>query len=195
MNSQTKLSVLLTLGVLGVSTITGCATQAEEPTPAPSAPVEVEAASEAVTLITTLEAVPVAERRTDLFASIRPDAVLVTDSSSGTPVESVVPLPDDEFYVSIAPFIEGTHDCYFHSLTTCQGEMGGEEFDLLIVDNVTGETIVDRSIQAEDNGFFGIWLERDLDATVTVTYGDLSATGPLATGPEDATCITTLQLT
>lgn len=31
----------------------------------------------------------------------------------------------DEFYVSVTPYLEQTHDCFFHSRTTCLGELRG----------------------------------------------------------------------
>src|SRR5699024_10728080 len=78
-------------------------------------------------LIDHLEALPVAERPEGLFASVRSDAVIVTGADGR---EAAVPLDTDEFYVSVAPFVDQTHECYFHSLTTCQGELSGEAFDV-----------------------------------------------------------------
>ena len=70
-------------------------------------------------VIDTLEALPVDERPKDLVASVRPDVLLLSDDSS----EVTLPMPDDAFYVSVAPYVAQTHACTFHSLTTCQGEM------------------------------------------------------------------------
>jgi hypothetical protein len=41
--------------------------------------------------------------------------------------------------------VSNTHDCYFHSLTTCTGELGGQQVTVLIVDDETGEVYVDES--------------------------------------------------
>ena len=43
-------------------------------------------------------------------------------------------LPEDEFFVSIAPFINYTHPCGVHSLTGCEGELASKEMDVRITD-------------------------------------------------------------
>ena len=43
-------------------------------------------------------------------------------------------LPKNEFFVSIAPYVNQTHPCTDHSLTSCQGEMIEKEFDVYIED-------------------------------------------------------------
>ncbi|MCH1922250.1 CueP family metal-binding protein, partial [Shewanella sp. A3A] len=69
-----------------------------------------------VQVIERLDTMPVAERPADLFASVRPDALVLTDDQER---ETLLPMPSHEVYVSVAPYREQTHDCYFHSLTTC----------------------------------------------------------------------------
>ncbi len=56
----------------------------------------------------------------DMSASITSDELIVTDSNNK---ETTYDLPEDEFFVSIAPFINTTHPCTNHSLTGCQGEL------------------------------------------------------------------------
>src|SRR5699024_3649320 len=41
--------------------------------------------------------------------------------------ELVYELPEEEFFVSIAPFINETHECAVHSLPGCQGELVEQE--------------------------------------------------------------------
>src|SRR5699024_8097918 len=60
-------------------------------------------------------------------ASISSHELIVTDSEEN---QVTYELPEDEFFVSIAPFINQTHPCEIHSLTGCQGEMVNEEFDV-----------------------------------------------------------------
>src|SRR5690625_2248337 len=62
----------------------------------------------------------------DVSASITSHELIVTDSGHN---ETSYELPEDNFFVSIAPFIEKTHDCSIHSLTGCQGELVEEELD------------------------------------------------------------------
>ena len=69
-------------------------------------------------VIDALDATPVAEREADLRASIRPDELLISDANGA---EAALPMPEDAFYVSVAPYLDTTHECYFHSLTTCAG--------------------------------------------------------------------------
>ncbi|HLR42325.1 MAG TPA: CueP family metal-binding protein, partial [Pseudogracilibacillus sp.] len=64
---------------------------------------------------------------TDQSASITSTQLIVTDSNDK---ELVYDLPEEEFFVSIAPFINETHPCENHSLTGCQGELVNQDFDL-----------------------------------------------------------------
>lgn len=70
-------------------------------------------------IVDRLDAVPPAERDQDLIVSVAPAEVIVDAGGLG---ETAVALGEDEFYLSIAPFVEVTHPCTFHSLTTCRGE-------------------------------------------------------------------------
>src|SRR5699024_5973821 len=63
---------------------------------------------------------------TDQSASITSTQLIVTDSNDK---ELVYDLPEEEFFVSIAPFINETHPCENHSLTGCQGELVNQDFD------------------------------------------------------------------
>lgn len=143
-------------------------------------------------LIDRLDAMPVADRPTDLIASVRPDELLLTDAE-GT--ETALPMPDDQFYLSIAPYVDQTHDCYFHSLTTCLGELQNEDLHVTVVDDATGQVVLDEPMRTFDNGFVGLWLPRGLDATLTVEHDGKSASTQISTGSaEDMTCLTSLQL-
>jgi hypothetical protein len=142
-------------------------------------------------MIQELDATPLSERQTDLMASIRPEAVRITDASGA---ETSVEMPEDEFYVSIAPYVDQTHECFYHSLTTCKGELGNEDVNVQIVDD-SGETLVDETLRTYDNGFFGVWLPRDITGTITIEHEGRTVTDAISTGKDDPTCVTTLQLT
>ena len=108
--------------------------------------------------------------------------------------ETSVPLSGaNEFYLSIAPFASQTHDCYFHSLATCKGELANTSVHVTITD-AAGATLVDADATTYANGFVGFWLPRDISGTVTVTVDGKTGSVPFATGAEDATCLTTLQV-
>lgn len=142
-------------------------------------------------VIDALEELPVDQRPGDLMASVRPDALLLKDAAGR---EASLPMPADVFYASIAPFVTQSHDCFFHSLTTCRGELASTAVAVTIVD-ADGAVIVDETVTTNDNGFAGFWLPRDLDGTITITADGRAATAPLTTTADDPTCITTLQLT
>ncbi|GGK75161.1 CueP family metal-binding protein [Ornithinimicrobium pekingense] len=123
-------------------------------------------------------------------ASVREDHVLVSDGTQ----EVAVPLPEDAFYVSVAPFVEETHECFYHSLATCRGELAGEEVSVLISDG-DGQVLVDETVTTGANGFTGFWLPRGIEGgTIEVTADGLEGSVPLATTPGSPTCVTTLQL-
>src|SRR5699024_238480 len=97
-------------------------------------------------------------------ASITSSELIVTDDSEE---ETAYDLPEDEFFVSIAPFVNETHECTIHSLTGCQGEMVNEDFDIHI-ENSSGNVILDEKKQTEANGFVDIWLPREDTYDVTI---------------------------
>ena len=125
------------------------------------------------------------------MASVRADE-LVYSTQSGE--ETSVPLPEEEFYVSVAPFAEQSHECFYHALTSCVGEYFNEEATVSVV-GADGETLVEESVTTFDNGFIGMWLPRDLEgATLNVEIDGKSGSVPLGTTEEDPTCVTTLQV-
>ncbi|MDN5820762.1 MAG: CueP family metal-binding protein, partial [Brachybacterium sp.] len=145
---------------------------------------------ESRTIIDLLEALPLAERPTDLFASVLPDRVDLSDAAGR---EASLPLPEGEAYVSVAPFVQTTHECFFHSLTTCVGELQEQSLEVHL-STPDGEVLLDEPLTTAPNGFLGLWLPRDEQFTLTLTRDGASASTPLATGSEAPTCLTTMQL-
>ncbi|WP_255375519.1 CueP family metal-binding protein [Saccharomonospora sp. CUA-673] len=107
--------------------------------------------------------------------------------------EIAVPLGEDRFYLSVAPYVDETHECYYHSLTTCRGELANEDIGVRIIDE-TGEVLVDEQVTTFDNGFVGFWLPRDIEGTIEVTHDGRTGQSNFSTSKEGATCLTTLQL-
>lgn len=144
-------------------------------------------------VIEHLETLGGADRPEALMASVRPTELLLSDASG----EVALPLPDDEFYLSFAPYVSQTHDCFHHSLTTCQGEFVQEPVSVKIVDQASGEVLLDEIRTTEENGFIGVWLPRGIDATLQVSYpvDALSGEQSISTRADSPTCLTTLQLT
>lgn len=105
-----------------------------------------------------------------------------------------LPMPEDYFYLSVAPYINQTHPCLIHSATGCQGEMVNETIHIEFVDT-DGFVILSKIVTTQSNGFIDLWLPRDKEGTLTVRYNDLSASRTLSTYHDDPTCETTLKLT
>lgn len=123
-------------------------------------------------------------------ASITSSELIVTDDNNN---EEVYKLPKDEFFVSIAPYINESHPCDIHSLTTCQGELVNEEFQVHIED-ASGNIVLDEIKQTEANGFIDLWLPRNDTFTVTITQDNKETSQEITTFEGDNTCITTMQL-
>ena len=142
-------------------------------------------------VIERLDTMPVADRPTDLLASVQPEALVLTDDQER---ETRLPLPEDEVYISIAPYRDQTHDCYFHSLTTCLGELASEEVQVTLT-GADGEVIIDDARQTYDNGFIGLWVPRDTEVTLTIEHEGQEANARISTmNDDDPTCITTMRL-
>lgn len=124
-------------------------------------------------------------------ASITSHQLIVTEENG---VERFYDLPEDKFFISIAPFINVTHPCSIHSLTGCEAELGGEAFDILIKDE-NGEIILDDKITAHANGFIDLWLPRDQTLDVSISHEEKSTQAELSTFKGNDTCITTMKLT
>lgn len=126
----------------------------------------------------------------NVTASITSHELIVTDNGKKTSFD----LPEDEFFVSIAPFIENTHECAIHNLTGCQGELAEKNFDVLIQDE-EGTVVIDETITSLENGFIDLWLPRDRTYQVKIEYDGKSVESEIDTFKDDNTCITTMQLT
>ena len=131
-----------------------------------------------------------ADRPTDLMASIRPDELVFSDGQQ----ELAVAMPQDRFYLSVAPYVDQTHECFYHSLTTCQGELTDQDLDVRITTD-DGEVLLEEEMTTFDNGFVGLWLPRDVHGTIEVSHDGRSGATDFTTTDDGATCLTTLQLT
>lgn len=140
-------------------------------------------------VVEELDQLELDERPGDLIASVRPDEVVLSDGRD----ETRLAPPDGLFYLSVAPYVKATHDCFHHSLTTCTGELGGEDVRVRIT-AADGDVLVDEARTTYANGFTGFWLPRGVEGTAEVTYGDRSGTVEFATEPDSPTCLTTLRL-
>lgn len=197
-HTRRAVAALAVTFALGLS---GCSAAGEPSAPSPAAASPATSAADLLAVhglaglegrevIDRLDRVPVGARDADLVASVRPGELLL--SEPGGP-SAVLPLPEDEFYLSVAPYVDQSHECYFHSLTTCTGELGGRAVRVQVT-AADGSVLVDEAATTFDNGFVGVWLPRDVDATLSVTVDGRTASTPISTGADDPTCLTTLQV-
>lgn len=196
-----NLIVAATATLAAAVVVTGCTTTSPEPesTPISSQAVDTDFLADhnldgldATQVVERLDTMPVADRPTDLMASVQPDALVLTDDQDR---ETRLQMPEDQVYISVAPYREQTHDCYFHSLTTCVGELAGTEVQVTLTGE-DGDVLIDEVRQTYDNGFVGIWVPRGTEAMLTIEHEGQTGTATISTlNEEDPTCITTLQLT
>lgn len=151
---------------------------------------DIDAPASATELIEQLQAQPLADRPDGLMASVRVNELLLASGEN----EISLALPQDEFHLSIAPYLTDTHECFYHSLTTCVGELGDEDFHVTITDDASEKVLFDRDVTTFENGFFDVSLPAGLDITVLIEDGEHSVELLLGTRADDATCVTTAQL-
>ncbi|MDJ1371150.1 hypothetical protein C7K25_07185 [Gulosibacter molinativorax] len=194
---------MLILAAVAATTLglSGCAASTPASTPAHSQ-VQTQASGDmladhglagldAPEIIEQLDTLPIAERPTNLIASVQPGALVLTDDQQR---ETQLEMPANQVYISVAPYQNQTHDCYYHSLTTCVGELGNEDVQVTLTGS-DGEVLIDETRQTYDNGFVGMWVPRGIEAELTVTLGESTGSAPISTvNSDDPTCITTLQL-
>lgn len=144
---------------------------------------------DAVQIIDQLDRLNVNDRPSDFKASVRPDELLLSDDDSQVALE----LPDDRFYLSVEPYVTNTHDCFYHSLTTCKGELGGKDVRVTVTDEA-GKVLLEDKSTTFDNGFLGLWLPRDVAGTIEMEYDDMKGKVDFSTDNDAPTCLTTLQL-
>ncbi len=99
-------------------------------------------------------------------------------------------VPEDSFYLSFAPYENSTHPCGFHSLSGCRGELVNVVVHVLITDS-EGKAIIDEDRETMDNGFIGVWLPRNMNLNISVSYNGKVANAPITTFADSETCLTT----
>ena len=105
-----------------------------------------------------------------------------------------IAVPDNMFYLSVAPYITHTHPCAIHNLVTCRGELANQSFMVSVTDLATNEIVFEGQVRAAINGFFGIWLPANIEAIISVSFDGKEASTLISTDKEADTCLTTLRL-
>lgn len=199
--NRARTAILTAVSLLSVGALAGCSTSTGPAATTPATSPAVQGDAEAILsgqglsgkspreVVEAMDQDPAA-RPLPLMASVRYDEVTLDDGTN----QATLPLDGDEFYISVAPYENSTHDCYFHSLGTCQGELSNTDVHVSVISE-DGETLVDEDATTYANGFVGFWVPKDVRGTVTVTANGKKGEVEFSSDPEGATCITTLQLT
>lgn len=194
-----RLAAVLMLPVLAAGGLAGCA-GSDAPTSATSAPAASASSTSLLAaaglegmsgreIVEALDQEPT-QRPLPVMGSVRYDEVILSDGTA----EEIVPIEGGEFYLSLAPFETHTHECYFHNLGTCQGELVDTEVHVTITTD-EGGVLVDEAATTYTNGFVGFWVPKDVQGTIVVTKDGKTAESRFSSDAEGATCITTLALT
>lgn len=141
--------------------------------------------------------VDVKERVAELSASQQVDSasidykeLMIEDGG----IKTSYALPEDEFFVSVAPYLTYTHPCEVHSLTGCQGELTGKDLKVTITDSA-GNALVDDTVTTLENGFMDFWLPRNETYSIQVEFEGKKTVYEFSTFKGDSTCLTELALT
>ena len=122
----------------------------------------------------------------DIGARITGEALLLYQGED----EVSVPLPEDLFFVSIAPYFNDVHPCQVHNLITCRGELYGETMLITLTLN-DGSVLYSEERTTQANGFIGLWLPAGIEGTLSVEMPNRSVSHPISTYTNSDTCITT----
>ncbi|MGV8845361.1 CueP family metal-binding protein [Tessaracoccus sp.] len=198
--NRSRTALLTVVSLLSFGTLAGCAeaTGSTPPSPAASQAVAGDAqsllAAHGLTGLSPREVVEAmdkdpAARPLPLRASVRYGEVMLDDGTT----QASLPLEGDDFYLSVAPYVTRTHECYFHNLGTCQGELASTDVHVTITSE-DGEVLVDEDATTYANGFIAFWIPQDITGTVRITQDGRSGEVPFSSDAEGATCLTALQV-
>ncbi len=126
----------------------------------------------------------------DVKTFVTPDAVNFQFKDGKT---VVVPLPDDQMIVSIAPYVNKTHPCSTHTMSTCDGELKNTLIEVKAV-TAGGRVVINEPIMSPPTGYVDLWLPRNQEITLYVSALGKKATGMITTFRNSKTCDSTLKL-
>jgi len=101
-------------------------------------------------------------------------------------------LPDNEMYIAVAPYINTTHTCSNHYISTCDAELKNKTFNVLAT--IDNSSIINENFTSMNNGFIELWLPRNKTITILVEYGNLKSSETISTSKNSKTCYTTFYL-
>ena len=126
----------------------------------------------------------------NIVSFVTPDAVNFKFRDGKT---ASIPLPDDEMLVSIAPYINKTHECATHYMSSCDAELKNKPVKIKAV-SADNKIVFNKTVKMPPTGFYDLWLPRNQDITITVSALGKKTTGKIFTYKNSKTCETTLKL-
>lgn len=131
-----------------------------------------------------------------IMIKVLPNRIVATFSDGKS---SFVAIPKDQFFLSIAPYINSSHPCTNHVLTGCTGEIKNQVMKVVMIDTDTGETLIDKKVTTQRDGFIDFWVPKDKNLAFNIYHkakdgSERVAREVLSTFNNDRTCITTMQL-
>ena len=126
----------------------------------------------------------------DVVTFVTPDKVNFKFKDGHT---IIIPLPDDVTMVSIAPYIDKTHMCATHYISSCDAELKSTNIKVIAV-TAGGKTLINKTMKTAPTGFLDLWLPRNQVIDIKVSAKGKSATGKIFTNRDSKTCETTLKL-
>jgi hypothetical protein len=104
-----------------------------------------------------------------------------------------IPVPDDVMIVSIAPYINKTHECATHYMSSCDAELKNEDMKITAF-TAGGKILINKTMKTGPTGFLDLWLPRNQVIDIAVSAKGKNATGKIYTCRNSKTCDTTLKL-
>jgi len=129
-------------------------------------------------------------KKLDFVTFVTPDTVNFKFKDGET---ISIPLPDDVMIVSIAPYVNKTHECVTHYMSSCDAELKNEELKITAA-NAGGKILINKIMKTGHTGFLDLWLPRNQEIDITVSTKGKKATGKIYTYRNSKTCETTLKL-
>jgi len=106
--------------------------------------------------------------------------------------EVVVPMPEDQVFVSVAPYLNRTHPCTTHYMSGCQGELVAAPVHVRAL-RPDGSVVLDEVVSTGPNGFLDLWLPRGEAFLLDLTLDGYAVQGIVSTTDGAPTCITTMR--
>jgi hypothetical protein len=129
-------------------------------------------------------------KKIDIVTFVTPDTVNFKFKDGET---ISIPLPDDVMIVSIAPYINKTHECATHYMSSCDAELKNEDMKITVA-NAGGKILINKTMKTGPTGFLDLWLPRNQEIDIAISAKGKNATGKIYTYRNSKTCDTTLKL-